>query len=91
MTATRRFEIVGELYRAATGYLRPGKDEPAVTGRDANSDENRERFEQWIASKFYTAALDKIAELEDEVTRLGRRVEDLEDDVSRSNRIGDLT
>lgn len=58
-----RFETVGDLYYRDTGYLRPGKDEPAVTGRDSNSDENRERFEQWLVTRFFGCALDRIAEL----------------------------
>ena len=78
MNPTRRFEIVGELYRAETGYLRPGQSEPAVTGRDSSSDESRERFEQWIANRLYTAALDRIAALEDKLESLDARLGDLE-------------
>lgn len=70
MSANDRFEALGELYYRATGYLRPGKSEPMETGRSANSDENRERFEQWLVSHGWTAALDRIVELE-------RKVEDL--------------
>jgi len=70
---TARFEALGDLYYRATGYLRPGKDEPAATGRDSNSDENRERFEQWMTLHGWTAALDRIVEL-------SRLVEELEAD-----------
>jgi|GEM_PF-6162728 len=59
-----RFEACNGLYYRATGCQRPGKDEPLETGRDANSEENRERFEQWFMSKSWAAALDRIVELE---------------------------
>jgi hypothetical protein len=62
-----RFETVGDLYYRATGKLRPGKSAPPATGEDTSSDENRERFEAWLASEGFIAALDRIAELEQEI------------------------
>ena len=67
---TARFETVGELYRRETGYLRPGKDEPAATGRDSCSDENRARFDEWLVMHGWYAAIDRIAELEARVADL---------------------
>ena len=64
MNAGERFELVNALYYAATGYLRPGKSEPLETGRDANSDENRERFENYCATRLLADALAKVHELE---------------------------
>ncbi len=68
-----RFEALGALYYAETGYLRPGKSNSIETGRDSNDDENRERFEQWVATRSLTAALDRIVSLE-------QQVDDLQDD-----------
>lgn len=59
-----RYELVGELYHRDTGYLRPGKDEPAATGRDSSSAENVSRFDEWMATRCFTAALERIYELE---------------------------
>jgi hypothetical protein len=77
MNATARFEALNSLYYRATGYLRPGKSEPMETRRDSSSPENRERFEQWLVSHGWTAALDRIVELETEVDALNQRIGDL--------------
>lgn len=74
MNPTARFEALGDLYYRATGHLRPGKDEPMETRRDSNSDENRERFERWLATSAFTAALDRIVELEAEIDELNERI-----------------
>ncbi len=77
-SATQRFEVVGELYRKATGRLRPGKSVPPECGYDSSSDENRERFEQWLATSGFTDAIDRIAGLEEEL-----REHRMEDDALR--------
>lgn len=59
-TATERFEALGSLYFRATGYLRPGQSEPLETGRDSNDSQNRERFEQWLATRSIVDALSEI-------------------------------
>jgi len=53
-----RFEIIGDLYYADTGFLRPGKSDPM---RDTNDSENVERFEQWFATQAFSAAIVEIA------------------------------
>ena len=65
-----RFEAIGDLYYRATGYLRPGKAEPPETGRESNSDENRGRFEQWLATRGFSDAIDRIVELEAKVQQM---------------------
>lgn len=67
---TARFETVGDLYYRATSRLRPGKSEPMAAGRDANSDENRARFDEWLVMRGWYAAIDRIAELEARVAHL---------------------
>ncbi len=61
ITHTERFEAVGELYHAATGHLRPGKDDPR---EDTSSPENVQRFEQWVALRAFTDAIARIVMLE---------------------------
>ncbi len=67
---TARFEVVGDLYYRATGRLRPGKSEPMATGRDSNDSENRARFDEWVATKCWDAAIDRIIELQARVEEL---------------------
>lgn len=69
-TANERFEAVGYLYYRATGYLRPGKAEPLETGRESSSDENRERFEQWLATRGFSDAIERIVGLEAKAQQL---------------------
>jgi hypothetical protein len=69
-SALERFEALGSLYYTGTGYLRPGKSNPLETGRDSNDDENRERFEAWLAACALTAAIDRIVSLEARVEQL---------------------
>ncbi len=76
--ALSRFEALGALYYAETGYLRPGKSNPLETGRDSNDDENRERFEQWVTTRALTAALDQVVHLERCVEGLASRLDELE-------------
>lgn len=63
-TATEHYECVGELYYRATHYLRPGKSEAPVTGRDSNSPENVARFESWFREHAFSDAIDRIVRLE---------------------------
>jgi hypothetical protein len=49
--ANERFERIGEMYYRDTGFLRPGKSEPAETGRESNSAENICRFDSWWTAK----------------------------------------
>ena len=69
MTATERFEIVGDLYYGRYGRLRPGKCEAPETYRDANSEENCQQFDNWIATRAFTDAIDRIGELEEQVKK----------------------
>ena len=77
--STQRFETVGDLYRRATGFLRPGKSVAPECGYDSSSDENRERFETWLATRGLTDALDRIAELEHKIGSLERRLDGVVD------------
>jgi len=63
-TSIERFEAVGDLFYARHHRLRPGKHEAAETYRDSNDDENRERFENWLAMNAFSDAIDRIVELE---------------------------
>lgn len=59
------FETVGDLYYKRFMRLRPGKSEPYATGRDANSEENRSQFDEWISSgQAFIDSIEKIAALE---------------------------
>lgn len=62
--ASRRFETLNDLYYKATGFLRPGKSVPPECGYDSSSEENQARFENWVATRAFTDAIDRIAELE---------------------------
>lgn len=66
-TQTERFEIINDLYYRRYSCLRPGKSESPETGRDANSDENKTRFDQWFATQAFTEAIDRIATLNLEI------------------------
>lgn len=70
-TANERFEALGGLYYKRHGRLRPGKSESWETGRDSNSEENHQLFDNWIATRAFTDAIDDIIELE-------KRIESLE-------------
>lgn len=63
-TSIERFEAVGDLYYARHHRLRPGKSESPATYRDANDDENRAQFENWLAMNAFSDAIDRIVELE---------------------------
>jgi len=73
---TQRFETVGDLYRRHSGHLRPGKDDP---GRDSSSPENRAAFDEWAATLCFGAALDRIAQLEDELLDAAEQIQRLEE------------
>jgi hypothetical protein len=60
----RRFETLNDLYHKATGFLRPGKSVPPACGYDSNSEENQARFENWVATRAFTDAVDRLSELE---------------------------
>lgn len=63
-----RFEVIGDLYYRRYHRLRPGKSEAMETHRDSNDEENRTQFDQWFATKAFTDAVDRIAELEESLT-----------------------
>jgi hypothetical protein len=65
-----RFELVGSLYYRETGRLLPGKDEPPGTGRDSYDEENVSRYEEWAATKLFSALLDHAIALESRIERL---------------------
>ncbi len=75
---TARFETVGDLYYRHSGRLRPGKSEPLVTNRDSSSPENVAAFDEYMATRCFGDALDRIAQLAAEVEALRSRLEDLE-------------
>jgi hypothetical protein len=83
VTSTDRFELVGRLYYSATGYLRPGKSEPLETGRDANSDENRERFENYCATRLLNDLLTALHEAEIDRDAARGDLDDLQDSLGR--------
>lgn len=62
--SVQRFETVNDLYRRATGFLRPGKSVAPECGYDSSSEENQARFENWVATCAFTDAVDRIADLE---------------------------
>jgi hypothetical protein len=62
--ASRRFETVNDLYHRATGFLRPGKSVPPECGYDSSSEENQARFENWVATRAFTDAVDRVSDLE---------------------------
>lgn len=68
---TARFETVGALYYRYSGRLRPGKSEPLETNRDSSSAENRAAFDEWMATLCFGAALDRIAQLENQIDEMG--------------------
>lgn len=70
MTHTERFEIIGDLYYRRHHRLRPGKYEAPETYRDSGSEENHQLFDNWIATKAFTDAIDRIGELDAEVAEL---------------------
>jgi hypothetical protein len=59
-----KYELIGELYYRDTGFLRPGKSEAPETGRDSGSEENVARFDDWMATRCFGAAIARIYELE---------------------------
>lgn len=73
-TATERFEALGELYYRRHHRLRPGKSEAVETHRDSGSQENYDLFENWLATRAFTDAADRIVELEKEVEKLEDRL-----------------
>ena len=48
MNSLIRFEFVAAAFYADTGYLRPGKDEPAATS--TNETERQEAWDKWRIS-----------------------------------------
>ena len=69
MNSLERFEIIGWLYYGATGKLRPGKDDYL---EDPSSEENIERFEQWLATESFTAALEAIRDRDLIIEAIGK-------------------
>lgn len=67
ITHTERFEAINSLYYSRTGYLRPGKD---ALYYDSSSEENSERFTNWLATTGFTDAINRIVELEREIEAL---------------------
>lgn len=58
------FEGVGRLYYARHHRLRPGKDEPAGSGRNSMDDDNLRRFRDWIEREAFHDAIRRIDALE---------------------------
>lgn len=65
-TVNDRFEAIGDLYYRRYCCLRPGKSEAPETYRDSSSEENRQQFDNWFATRAFTDALDRIIQLEAE-------------------------
>lgn len=59
-----RFEAIASLYYRSTGHVRPGTDSPAAMGGDTGSPENVARYENWVATRAFTEAIDWIVQLE---------------------------
>jgi hypothetical protein len=64
LTDTERFEVVADLYRRDTGFMRPGKDAPQSSNLDPCSPENRDRFDRWLEVRLTTCALQRVVELD---------------------------
>lgn len=70
MSYTDRFETINDLYYRRYHCLRPGKDEAPQSYRDSSSEENHAQFENWIATRAFTDAIDRITQLEKELEAL---------------------
>lgn len=74
--ALYRFEAIAGLYYGRFRRLAPGKSEAIETGRDSNSDENREQFRAWRQSdQAFIDAIDRIVELDHKVAELECRLD----------------
>ena len=77
-TANERFEAIGALYYSRHHYLRPGKSDVFY---DTSCDENRTRFENWLATEGFTDAINRIIELEDKVETLNERIDEINEQL----------
>jgi len=77
-SSNERFELINRLYQADTGYMRPGKSDPNY---DTSCDENRERFEHWLATKAWFFILDTLIEVFEKIEELKNEIEHLENCV----------
>jgi hypothetical protein len=68
--ATARFEAAATLFYRATGMMAPGKSYP-LSVPPPPVDERREAWDQWMLSRSWRDAMNRICDLE-------ARVEDLE-------------
>lgn len=47
--ATERFEKIARLFYHDTGFLRPGKDVPAIKSTPSYDEERQSAWENWVA------------------------------------------
>lgn len=73
MSATSRFEIIGELYHNRHGRLRPGKSDMF---QDSSDEENRAQFDSFMATHCFMDAIDEIEKLQKRVSELELEIED---------------
>lgn len=79
-SSTQRFETVNDLYYRTTGRLRPGKSVAPEQGYDSSSEENVALFENWVATRAFTDAVDHVAILEARMADLVVRLEEADPD-----------
>lgn len=68
--STDRYEVIASLFRAATGMMAPGKDEPVAMNSTHTQEERRESYENWLTSHAWRDALNRIVQLEAELEKL---------------------
>lgn len=68
MNYIKRAHAINLLYQCRFRRQAPGHDEPAITGRDASSEENRAQYAEWLATQAWGDMLEWIAD-QDEAQR----------------------
>lgn len=75
--ANAHFEGVGRLYYRKYGRLRPGKDEPAGSGRDSMDKDNLRQFQDWVRYEAFDDAIRRISALEAQLESCKAVLEDI--------------
>jgi chromosome segregation ATPase len=72
-----RYEVEASLFRAATGLMAPGKDEPMAMNSVHTQEERRAAWDSWISTRAFVDALDRIIRLEAAAERSAEETDDL--------------